>query len=91
MACVRSHICEGERNILYKGVETSTGRCDSEEDEPRRGVDTRRCGSKGAGPKGKWIGESHIGWRRERVSSRTLNPEGGGLWDPTLVEEENSL
>ena len=39
----------------------------------------RRCATKDAGPRMGWIGESHIDWRRERVSARTLSLEGGGL------------
>ena len=39
------------------------------------------------GIKGGWIVRSHIDWREERVSARTLVLKGGGLWDPTLVGE----
>ena len=32
----------------------------------------------GRWPQKKWIGGSHINWRRERVSAKRLSPEGGG-------------
>ena len=38
--------------------------------------DTRRYASKDAGLGRGWIGRSHIDWRRERVSARTLGPKG---------------
>ena len=60
--------------------EPDTGRCVSLLAVPRRGVDTRRCASKDAGPKGGWIWRrSHIDWRKERVPARTLGPEGGWI------------
>ena len=45
-----------------------------------KGVDTRRCVGKEAGPCRGWIGGSHINRRKERVSTRTLGLEGGGGW-----------
>ena len=53
------------------------------------GVDTRRRASEDAGPQRRWIGGSHTDWRGERVPERMLDLEGGGLWDPTSVEEGN--
>ena len=42
-----------------------------------KGVDTRRCASKDAGPLREWIwGRSHIDWRKERVPTRTLGLKG---------------
>ena len=38
-------------------LEPDTGRCASEEAEPRRGVDTRWCASKDVGPRRGWIGD----------------------------------
>ena len=43
--------------------------------------DIRRCGSEEA--------ESRRGWTRGSVPTRMLGLEGGGLWDLTLVGEEN--
>ena len=60
--------------------ELDTGRCASLLAVPQRGVDTRWCASKDAGPQREWIwGRSHIDWRKERVPARTLGLEGGGL------------
>ena len=76
----------------YKMVsELDTRLCASKETLPRRGVDTRQCASKDAGPQRGWIWRgSHIDWRKERVSARTLGPEGGvDRESPTLVGEEN--
>ena len=42
----------------------------------------------GWAPKGVDWG-SYLDWRRERVLTRTLELGGSGLWDPTLVGEEN--
>ena len=39
--------------------EPDTGRCASEEAEPRRGVDTRRCSSKDVGPQRGGFGVPH--------------------------------
>ena len=96
---VMSHIgWRGEQITIYSGgsgllqmvSELDTGRCANLLAVPRRGVDTRRCASKDAGPQSGWIWRrSHIDWRKERVSARTLGPKGGGLWCPTLVGEEN--
>ena len=102
---MRSHVSwRGERNIFYKGIETSpsrthfknlerkpkresakktvsasgglrllqmvskpgSGRCTSEEAEPRSGVDKRQCANEDAGFQRGWIVRSHIGWREER-------------------------
>ena len=60
-------------------LEIDTGRCASEEVEPRRGVDMRRCVGKDAGPKGGGLGGLIIDWRKERVPARMLGSEGGGL------------
>ena len=51
----------------YHGIEPDTGRCVSLLAVPRRGVDTRRCASKDAGPKGGGFGGSptSIGGRKE--------------------------
>ena len=59
--------------------EPDTGRCVSLLAIPRRGVDTRRCASKDAGPKGGGFGGGLTSWRKERVLARTLGFEGGGL------------
>ena len=40
---------------------------------------TRRHASEDAGPQRRWIVRSHIGWRGEQVSARTLGPEGGWI------------
>ena len=56
-----------------------TEKCANEEDESRRGVDTRQCASKDVEPYGGWIRGSHINWRSERVPARMLGPEKGGL------------
>ena len=56
--------------------ELDTGRCANEEAKPGRGVDTRRCTSKDAKPQKRWIGGSHIDWRRYQVPARTLGHEG---------------
>ena len=43
-----------------------------------KGVDMRQCASKDTGPQRGWIWwQSHVDWRKERVSARTLSPEGG--------------
>ena len=55
------------------------------------GVDTRRCASKNAGPKGGGGfggGPTLIGGRKKCQRGRWA-PKGGGLWCPTLVGEEN--
>ena len=58
--------------------ELDTGRCADFLVVPRRGIDTRQYASKDAGPRrGVDLGRSHIDWRKERVSARTLGPEGG--------------
>ena len=44
--------------------ESDTGRCANEDTGPQRG--------------GGWIVRSHIDWREERVSARTLGPEEEG-------------
>ena len=60
--------------------EPETGQCASLLAVPQRWVDTRQCASKNAGPQRGWIwGRSHIDWRNERVTSRTVNPEGGWI------------
>ena len=61
--------------------ELDTGRCVNLLAVPRgEGVDTRRCSSKDTSPKEGWIwGQSHIDWRKERVSARTLGSEGGWI------------
>ena len=41
--------------------------------------DTRQCASKDVEPRRGWTGESHIDWRREQVSARTLGLEGGWI------------
>ena len=41
-------------------LESDTGRCASEEAEPRRGVDTRRCSNKDAGLLRDLTRRSHI-------------------------------
>ena len=41
---------------------------------------TKRCG----------LG-SHVDLRREQVRERTLDPKGGGLGDPTSVEENKTF
>ena len=41
------------------------------------------------GPEGRWIGRSHIDWRRKWVLARMLDSERGRLWDPTFVGEES--
>ena len=64
-----------------------TERCASEEAEPRRGVDMRRCASKDTGPQGG--GLWHIDWRRERVLARTLGLEGVWIVRSHIGWEEN--
>ena len=45
-----------------------------------RGVDTRRCASKDVGHRrGVDLVVSQIDWIKERVSARTLGPEGGWI------------
>ena len=56
-----------------------TKQCASEEAEPRRGWTRGSVLTRKLGPEGWWIGGSHIDWRRERVSSRTLVPKRGAL------------
>ena len=51
--------------------------------------DMKRCVSEDVRPRRGWIVRSHVDWRRERVPMRTLDPKGGGLWDPTSSGEEN--
>ena len=60
-------------------AELNTRRCVSEEAKPRRGVDSRQCANKDAGPKEGELQGSHIDWRMKRVPARMLGPEGGGL------------
>ena len=70
----------GEPGSLQMVSEPDTRRCVSLLALPWRGVDTRRCASKDAGPQGRWNWVlSHIDWRKERVSARTLGPEGGWI------------
>ena len=92
---MRSHIdCGGERNILYKGVETSK-KCVLIL-SPKRTIfatdglvplqmvskpDTRRCASEEAKPR--------RGWLRGGVPARTLGPKRGGLRGLTSIEEGN--
>ena len=40
-------------------------------------LDTRRCTNENVGPKGGLIVRSHIDWKEEQVSVRTLGPKGG--------------
>ena len=40
---------------------------------------------------GVWIVRSHIDWREERVLARKVDPEGGGLCDPTSIGEGNDI
>ena len=72
--------------MLQMLSEPDTGRCASLLAVLRRGVDTRRCASKDAGPRrgGGWIMMSHIGWGGENtiykgrfVPTFSLFPEGG--------------
>ena len=70
-------------------LEPDTGWCASEEAKPRRGWTWGCVPARTLGPKWGWIGGSHIDWRRKQVLARTLGPEGGGLWDPTSVGEDN--
>ena len=52
--------------------------------------DTAQCASKDAGPqRGVDLRRSHIDWRKKRVPAKALGLEGGGLWCPTLIGEEN--
>ena len=69
----------GGLGSLQMVSEPDTRQCASEEVEPRRGVDTRWCANKDAGPLVGWIRGSHVDWRRERVPARTLEPEGGWI------------
>ena len=46
----RTIFASGGLGPLQMVSKPDTGRCASEEAEPRRGVDTRRCASKDAGP-----------------------------------------
>jgi len=69
----------GGLGLLQMVPELDTGRCASEEVEPRWRVDMRRCVSKDAGPKGGELGGPKIDWRKERMLARMLGSEGGGL------------
>ena len=61
-------------------LELDTGRCDSKDGEPQRGVDTERCASEDAGhQRGEGIVRSYIDWSEERVPRRTLSLEGGWI------------
>ena len=51
----RTISASGGPGSLQMVSELDTGRCASLLAVPRRGVDTRRCASKDAGPKGWWI------------------------------------
>ena len=62
----RTISASGELGLLQTVLKLDTGRCASEEDEPRRGVDTRRCANKDTGSGRGWIVRSHIGWGGER-------------------------
>ena len=50
----------------------------------RLSLEGRWCTSKDAGSQSRWIGESHINWRRERVTMRTL-----GLEERWMVRSHN--
>ena len=77
--------------------ELDTRRCTSEDVGPRRRVDCENphqlergtSVSENAGPEWELIVRSHIDWKEEQVSVRTLGPEGGELWDSTSIEERN--
>ena len=70
--------------------EPDTERCVSLLAVPQGGVNTRRCASKDAGPKGGGFGggPTSIGGRKECQRGRWA-PKGGGLCCSTLVGEEN--
>ena len=51
--------------LLQMVSELDIGQYASEEAEPRRRVDMKRCASKGAGPQRGWIVRSHVSWRGE--------------------------
>ena len=72
---MRSHIgWRGERNIPYKGVETSPLRESSKGTiSASSGLELLQmvselvwCASEDAGPPSGWIVRSHIGWRGEQ-------------------------
>ena len=66
--------------ICYKWYYSQTpGDNAKEEAKPRRGVDTRRCANKDAGPQ-RWMdwGVPHRLEKRMSVSEDT-EPQGGGL------------
>ena len=83
-----SHIDWRKEKVLARTLGPEGGRhremCQG--DYSLKGVDTRRCASKDAGPKRGWIWQgSHIDWRKERVPARTLDPKGGRLWYPIVT------
>ena len=65
--------------LLQMTSKSDTGQCASEEVEPRRGVDMRRCVNIDVGSQRGVDWGSHIDWRRERVPARMLGLEGSGL------------
>ena len=78
-----------QRNIVLQMVlELDTRRCAIEEAEPQRGWTRGGC-QHDARPWRGWIGGSHIDWRREWVSVRTLGSEGEWIVRSHIGWEEN--
>ena len=67
----------GGLGLLQMLSEPDIGLCASEEAKPRRGVTPGEVLVRTLGPEGGWIRGSHIDWRGERLSVRTLDSEGG--------------
>ena len=73
----------------YKWYQSTTPndfeRCDSKEAEPWRGWTWGSVPARTLAPKGEWIEESHIDWRKEQVPARLLASKEGRLSDPTSI------